>query len=67
MATLLTFATIQLGVSLLALAFFGFLLANVPLRLLGNNGGAGYNTRILGYECETGFEPAPLPCVWLVC
>ena len=54
MPSLTTFFSIELGLSVVALALFGSLLANVPLRLLGTNRGAGYNTRVLGYDSSRG-------------
>ena len=66
---------LALGLPLLSVAIFGFGLANVPLRCIGQNRGAGYSTRVLGYDGARGefsmlavaciFLPLLLPLPWL--
>eukprot|EP00966_Prymnesium_polylepis_P179021 4144867-Prymnesium_polylepis.1 len=42
------------ALSLAAVFLFGHPLANVPLSLVGTNSGAGYNTRVIGYDGARG-------------
>ena len=53
MATM-SLAAVGLGLSALALILFGTAFANVPLHRLGQNRGAGYTTRCLGYDVARG-------------
>ena len=53
-ASLASFVTTQIGVATASLILFGTLFANVPLRHLGQNGGAGFNTKCLGYDSARG-------------
>lgn len=72
---LLTFVATQLSISVALVVLFGFLLANVPIRRIGQNSGSGYNTRILGYDSARGefsllatfciFAPLLLPVPFL--
>lgn len=47
-------ATGCLTSSVVGLLFFGHALADVPLERMGTNTGAGYNTRVLGYDGARG-------------
>ena len=75
MTTLTVFFAVQLGVSALLALLLGSVLVNVPLRYLGQNRGAGYNTKVLGYDTSRGefslvataliLSPLLLPLPWL--
>ena len=73
--SLSAFIAAQVSVSILLVILFGFLLANVPIRRIGQNNGSGYNTRIIGYDSARGefsllatiaiFAPLLLPVPFL--
>jgi hypothetical protein len=54
-----------IGVSAASLFIFGHPLANVPLSLLGENGGSGFNTRVWGFDGSRGeFSCLATACIF---
>ena len=67
---LLEASAIALASSTASVLLFGRVLANVPIARLGTNHGAGYNTRVLGYDSSRGeFSTLATSCIfgpWLL-